>query len=158
MSRKVALLVSAEVTTRVVVEVEDDFDVENLNEFQFEKIADIAKNNLVRNLNDDYMDCITDIELDRECPYTDYKNFLTGFIIGHGIVDEFFPNVRVYVFKEDLFLPVGHLDDKIITIFLDNGKLKASYECCGYYFQEEVDEMLAEDIYHHLKEKEVITL
>ena len=43
MSRKVALLVTAEVQTRIVVEVADDFDVENLNEQEFCNISELSK-------------------------------------------------------------------------------------------------------------------
>lgn len=71
MGKKVALLVTAEVTTRLVMEVEDDFDVKNLNEFQFENIAEDTKEKLARNLYNDICDCITEIDLDRECPYSE---------------------------------------------------------------------------------------
>ena len=84
MSRKVALLVSAEVTTRVVVEVEDDFDVENLNEKEYMKIANTAKSRLISNLHFDYFDCVTDIELDKECPHTDYIKAIREFVETNG--------------------------------------------------------------------------
>ena len=74
MSKKVALIVTAEVATRIVVEVENDFDVKNLNEFQFENIAEDTKERLAKNLYNDICDCITDIDLDRECPYKEFED------------------------------------------------------------------------------------
>jgi len=74
MSKKVALLVTAEVQTRIVVEVADDFDVENLNEKEFADIAIQSKRRLLNNLNNDVFDCITDINLDREIPYNENDN------------------------------------------------------------------------------------
>jgi hypothetical protein len=84
MSKKVALLVSAEVMTRIVVEVADDFDVENLNENEFEKITNDAKHRLIGNLHNDYLDCITDISLDTECPHTDYIKAIREFVEENG--------------------------------------------------------------------------
>lgn len=68
MSKKIALLVSAEVMTRVVVEVADDFDVENISEEEFSTITESARNKLIINLSNDLYDCIDTIELDKECP------------------------------------------------------------------------------------------
>ena len=42
MSRKVALLVTAEVQTRIVVKVADDFDVENIKDGEFCYISSAA--------------------------------------------------------------------------------------------------------------------
>lgn len=70
MSKKIALLVSAEVTTRIEIEVEDDFEIQNINSETFDEIALKAKQRLVNNLRSDYLDCVTDIELDTECPCT----------------------------------------------------------------------------------------
>ena len=69
MSKKVALLVTAEVQTRVVVKVADDFDVENISEGDFSYISQISKERLAQNLCNDICDCVTKVELDTEVPY-----------------------------------------------------------------------------------------
>ena len=74
MSRKVALLVTAEVKTRIVVKVADDFDVENISEQDFCYIAEIAKERLVQNLCNDIYDCVTEVELDAEVPYKENED------------------------------------------------------------------------------------
>ena len=74
MSRKVALLVTAEVQTRIVVEVADDFDVENLNEQEFCNISEHSKERLAQNLRNDIYECVTEIELDTEVPYNENED------------------------------------------------------------------------------------
>ena len=74
MSRKVALLVTAEVQTRIVVKVADDFDVENISEGDFTYISQISKERLAQNLCNDINDCVTKVELDTEVPYTENED------------------------------------------------------------------------------------
>ena len=71
MSKKVALLVTAEVQTRIVVDVADDFDVENIKDGDFCYISDVAKERLAQNLCNDIYECVTEIELDTEVPYNE---------------------------------------------------------------------------------------
>lgn len=71
MSKKVALLVTAEVQTRVVVKVADDFDVENIKEGDFCYISEVAKERLAQNLCNGIYDCVTEIKLDTEVPYNE---------------------------------------------------------------------------------------
>lgn len=74
MSKKVALLVTAEVQTRVVVKVADDFDVENISEGDFSYISQISKERLAQNLCNDICDCVTKVELDTEVPYKENED------------------------------------------------------------------------------------
>ena len=74
MSRKVALLVTAEVQTRIVVNVADDFDVENISEQDFCYISETAKERLAQNLCNDIYDCVTEVELDAEVPYQENED------------------------------------------------------------------------------------
>ena len=74
MSKKVALLVTAEVQTRVVVKVADDFDVENISEGDFSYISQISKERLAQNLCNDICDCVTKVELDTEVPYNENED------------------------------------------------------------------------------------
>ena len=74
MSKKVALLVTAEVQTRVVVKVADDFDVENISEGDFSYISQISKERLAQNLCNDIDDCVTKVELDTEVPYKENED------------------------------------------------------------------------------------
>ena len=74
MSRKVALLVTAEVQTRIVVKVADDFDVENISEGDFCYIAEISKERLAQNLCNGIDDCVTKVELDTEVPYNENED------------------------------------------------------------------------------------
>ena len=156
MSKKVALLVSAEVMTRVVVEVADDFDVENLNENEFEKIANNAKPYLLGNINHDFLDCVTSIELDKECPHTDYVQYLKDFINANGVEDKDYTDeekpIKVYVFKETFELSINSIDDKVISIFIKENKVFVAFENYGFLFQEEIDEYTAESIYLYLKD------
>ena len=62
MSKKVALLVTAEVQTRIVVKVADDFDVENISEGDFCYISEIAKERLAQKLRNDKYECVTKVE------------------------------------------------------------------------------------------------
>ena len=74
MSRKVALLVTAEVQTRIVVKVADDFDVESIKDGDFYYISQIAKERLAQNLCNDIYECITKVELDTEVPYNENED------------------------------------------------------------------------------------
>lgn len=155
MSKKIALLVSAEVMTRVVVEVADDFDVENLNENEFEKIAYKARPYLVGNLNHNFLDCVTDIELDKECPHTDYVQSLKDFINANGVevtdnTDDDKP-IKVYVFEKTFELSINSVNDEVISIFIKENKVFVSFENYGFLFAEEIDEDTAECIYLYIK-------
>lgn len=155
MSKKIALLVSAEVMTRVVVEVADDFDVENLNENEFEKIAYKARPYLVGNLNHNFLDCVTDIELDKECPHTDYVQSLKDFINANGVedkdnTDEEKP-IKVYVFEKTFELSINSVNDEVLSIFIKENKVFVSFENYGFLFQAEIDEDTAESIYLYIK-------
>lgn len=155
MSRKVALLVTAEVQTRIVVEVADDFDVENLNENEFEKIADKAKPYLLGNINHDFLDCVTDIELDKECPYTDYVQSLKDFINANGVEDKDYTDeekpIKVYVFEKTFELSINSVNDEVLSIFIKENKVFVAFENYGFLFQEEIDEDTAESIYLYIK-------
>lgn len=155
MSRKVALLVTAEVQTRIVVEVADDFDVENLNENEFEKIANDAKPYLLGNINHDFLDCVTDIELDKECPHTDYVQSLKDFINANGIEDKDYTDeekpIKVYVFEKTFELSINSVNDEVLSIFIKENKVFVAFENYGFLFQEEIDEDTAESIYLYIK-------
>ena len=155
MSRKVALLVTAEVQTRIVVEVADDFDVENLNENEFEKIADKAKPYLLGNINHDFLDCVTDIELDKECPHTDYVQSLKDFINANGVevadnTDDDKP-IKVYLFEKTFELSINSINDEVLSIFIKENKVFVAFENNGFLFQDEIDEDTAESIYLYIK-------
>lgn len=155
MSRKVALLVTAEVQTRIVVEVADDFDVENLNENEFVKIANDAKPYLLGNISHDFLDCVTDIELDKECPHTDYVQSLKDFINANGVedkdnTDEEKP-IKVYVFEKTFELSINSVNDEVLSIFIKENKVYVAFENYGFLFQAEVDEDTAESIYMYIK-------
>lgn len=155
MSRKVALLVTAEVQTRIVVEVADDFDVENLNENEFEKIANKAKPYLLGNINHDFLDCVADIELDKECPHIDYVQFLKDFINANGVdvtdnTDDDKP-IKVYLFEKTFELSINSVNDEVISIFIKENKVFVSFENYGFLFADEIDEDTAESIYLYIK-------
>jgi predicted RNA-binding Zn-ribbon protein involved in translation (DUF1610 family) len=61
---KKAFLVTANVTTRVVVDVPETID-----EFAYDKIIKEAKDRLIHNLNNDYADQIEDVREDKDVPY-----------------------------------------------------------------------------------------
>lgn len=61
---KKAFLVTANVTTRVVVDVLDIID-----EFAYDKIIKQAKGGLIHNLTNDYIDQIEDVREDTNVPY-----------------------------------------------------------------------------------------
>ena len=155
MSRKVALLVTAEVQTRIVVEVADDFDVENLNENEFEKIANNAKPYLLGNINHDFLDCVTDIELDKECPHTDYVQSLKDFINANGVEDKDYTDeekpIKVYVFEKTFELSINSINDEVLSIFIKENKVFVAFENYGFLFQDEIDEDTAESIYLYIK-------
>ena len=155
MSRKVALLVTAEVQTRIVVEVADDFDVENIRMEEFEKIANDAKPYLLGNINHDFLDCVTDIELDKECPHTDYVQSLKDFINTNGIevadnTDDDKP-IKVYLFEKTFELSINSVNDEVISIFIKENKVFVSFENYGFLFADEIDEDTAESIYLYIK-------
>jgi hypothetical protein len=155
MSRKVALLVTAEVMTRVVVEVADDFDVENIRMEEFEKIANDAKPYLLGNINHDFLDCVTDIELDKECPHTDYVQSLKDFINANGIEDKDYTDeekpIKVYVLDKTFELSINSIDDEVLSIFIKENKVFVAFENNGFLFQDEIDEDTAESIYLYIK-------
>ena len=157
MSRKVALLVTAEVQTRIVVEVADDFDVENIRMEEFDKIANTAKHRLISNLQHDYLDCVTDIELDTECPHTDYIKAIRDFIEvnGENGVDEGV-DCKYYPFKDTFEMYLNSDDNQVLGIFIKNGILGVGYDDSGYLFESEIDEDTAECIYTHLHECNLI--
>lgn len=155
MSRKVALLVTAEVQTRIVVEVADDFDVENIRMEEFDKIANTAKPYLLGNINHDFLDCVTDIELDKECPHTDYVQSLKDFINANGIEDKDYTDeekpIKVYVFEKTFELSINSVNDEVLSIFIKENKVFVAFENYGFLFQEEIDEDTAESIYLYIK-------
>ena len=155
MSRKVALLVTAEVQTRIVVEVADDFDVENIRMEEFDKIANDAKPYLLGNINHDFLDCVTDIELDKECPHTDYVQSLKDFINANGLevtdnTDDDKP-IKVYLFEKTFELSINSVNDEVISIFVKENKVFVSFENYGFLFADEIDEDTAESIYLYIK-------
>ena len=155
MSRKVALLVTAEVQTRIVVEVADDFDVENIRMEEFDKIANTAKPYLLGNINHDFLDCVTDIELDKECPHTDYVQSLKNFINANGVEDKDYTDeekpIKVYVFEKTFELSINSVNDEVLSIFIKENKVFVAFENYGFLFQEEIDEDTAESIYLYIK-------
>ena len=155
MSRKVALLVTAEVQTRIVVEVADDFDVENIRMEEFDKIANDAKPYLLGNINHDFLDCVTDIELDKECPHTDYVQSLKDFINANGIEDKDYTDeekpIKVYVLDKTFELSINSINDEVLSIFIKENKVFVAFENYGFLFQEEIDEDTAESIYLYIK-------
>ena len=155
MSRKVALLVTAEVQTRIVVEVADDFDVENIRMEEFDKIANTAKPYLLGNINHDFLDCVTDIELDKECPHTDYVQSLKDFINVNGIEDKDYTDeekpIKVYVLDKTFELSINSVNDEVLSIFIKENKVFVAFENYGFLFQEEIDEDTAESIYLYIK-------
>ena len=155
MSRKVALLVTAEVQTRIVVEVADDFDVENIRMEEFDKIANTAKPYLLGNINHDFLDCVTDIELDKECPHTDYVQSLKDFINANGIEDKDYTDeekpIKVYVLDKAFELSINSVNDEVLSIFIKENKVFVAFENYGFLFQEEIDEDTAESIYLYIK-------
>lgn len=155
MSHKVALLVTAEVQTRIVVEVADDFDVENLNENEFVKIANDAKPYLLGNISHDFLDCVTDIELDKECPHTDYVQSLKDFINANGVEDKDYTDeekpIKVFVFEKTFELSINSVNDEVLSIFIKENKVFVAFENYGFLFQAEVDEDTAESICMYIK-------
>lgn len=155
MSRKVALLVTAEVQTRIIVEVADDFDVENLNENEFVKIANDAKPYLLGNINHDFLDCVTDIELDKECSHTDYVQSLKDFINANGVEDKDYTDeekpIKVFVFEKTFELSINSVNDEVLSIFIKENKVFVAFENYGFLFQAEIDEDTAESICMYIK-------
>ena len=160
MSHKIAVLVRAEVATRVVVEVADDFDVENISMEEFDKIANVAKPYLLGNINHDFLDCVTDIELDRECPHTDYVKCLKDFVNTNGIVIEDNTDggkpLKVYLIEKPYQFSINSNEDELHSIFLKDGKLHVGFDSCGFIMSTpldyNIDEDVAESLYLYLKE------
>lgn len=71
---KKAFLVTANVTTRVVVDVPETID-----EIAYDKIIKEAKDRLIHNLYNDYTDQIEDVREDKDCPY-DYLDDVRQYI------------------------------------------------------------------------------
>jgi hypothetical protein len=69
--KKVALLVTAEVKTRIVLDMPDDFNEETdaIPMEYLHKTADVACPRLAQNVKDFGLDCLVDIDVDTECPY-----------------------------------------------------------------------------------------
>lgn len=67
---KKAFLVTASVTTRVVIDVPENG---KLDDVSYDMAVELAKDNLLRNLNSDYLDCIEDVKEDFEMPYVEEK-------------------------------------------------------------------------------------
>ncbi len=67
--KKVAFLVKASVMTRVVVDVDDDFNEETdvIPMGSWEDAVRVAIPRLKDNIND--LDCIEEVDVDTECPY-----------------------------------------------------------------------------------------
>lgn len=67
--KKVAFLVTANVTTRVVVDVDDDFneDTDTIPMGSWEDAVRVAIPRLKENIND--FDCIEEVDVDYEVPY-----------------------------------------------------------------------------------------
>lgn len=65
---KKAFLVTANVTTRVVVDMPDDGVLDDIT---YDKLVDEAKSRLISNLIHDYYDCVEDVREDMDCPYTE---------------------------------------------------------------------------------------
>ena len=63
---KKAFLVTANVTTSVVIDMPDDGV---LDEATFDKLVDKAKSRLIDNLSNDYYDCVEDVREDTDMPY-----------------------------------------------------------------------------------------
>ena len=123
MSRKVALLVTAEVMTRIVVEVADDFDVENLNENEFTSIADMAKPKLIENLRNDYYDCVDTIELDKECPYNEETEVTPS-------------EIRKTLKDNDLYCEVYEHANGCISIEIEWGDWKHEHGLCDHLMKQ----------------------
>ena len=64
---KKALLVTANVTTRVIV----DYDGDTITDKEYNEALALAKERLLHNLSHDYTDCVEDVREDEDCPYTE---------------------------------------------------------------------------------------
>ena len=64
---KKAVLVTANVTTRVIV----DYDGDSITDKEYNEALALAKERLLHNLSHDYHDCIEDVREDEDCPYTE---------------------------------------------------------------------------------------
>ena len=63
---KKAFLVTANVTTRVVVDMPEDGVLDSPT---YDKLLEKAKSRLINNLYHDYNDCVEDVREDMVCPY-----------------------------------------------------------------------------------------
>ena len=76
MSKKVAFLVTACVTSRVVLDMDDDYvEYETpLTDVVWYRAGEVAKRGLVENLENSVHDCTSEIIEDGECPYGTFEN------------------------------------------------------------------------------------
>lgn len=63
---KKAFLVTANVTTRVVVDMPDDGVLDSPT---YDELLEKAKSRLIGNLSNDYYDCVEDVREDTDMPY-----------------------------------------------------------------------------------------
>ena len=63
---KKAFLVTANVTTRVVVDMPDDGVLDSPT---YDELLEKAKSRLIDNLSNDYHDCVEDVREDTDMPY-----------------------------------------------------------------------------------------
>ena len=63
---KKAFLVTANVTTRVVVDMPEDGVLDSPT---YDQLLEKAKSRLINNLYHDYNDCVEDVREDMVCPY-----------------------------------------------------------------------------------------
>lgn len=63
---KKAFLVTANVTTRVVVDMPDDGVLDSPT---YDELLEKAKSRLIDNLSNDYYDCVEDVREDTDMPY-----------------------------------------------------------------------------------------
>lgn len=69
MSKKIAMIVRAVALSRVVLEVEDNFNPNDITDEELDKIIKVAKPRLINNLTEDYEDCFDDAYEDDAMPY-----------------------------------------------------------------------------------------
>ena len=72
-TRKMAVLVTANVTTRVVVDAPNGV----IDDDAYEKALELAKYRLIGNLMNDYHDCIEDVRKGKDMPFDPNNEKLT---------------------------------------------------------------------------------
>jgi hypothetical protein len=103
------------------------------------------------------LDCVTDIELDKECPHTDYVQSLKDFINANGVEDKDHTDeekpIKVYVFEKTFELSINSIDDEVLSIFIKENKVFVAFENNGFLCQCTIDEDedTAESIYLYIK-------